>query len=748
MAKNITLKLSASNLGPHESLKSQLQIGSIGIGIYANNGSGKTFLSRAFRLATKKEYESTDSNKLLTLQQAEGDFKLDISNSEEPGQNKIYDFKLKRNSEPILNNNTGYIFRVFNDDYIKENLEVSKYRPNGEIEGYILGKKKIDLSKEKDELQSLKAKRAATKEEIKVHINSAFTDLNKLSIRKNTGEYQAINLNNLLSNEYTPSEDESFSNLLLKHNQLKSIPDDLKDIIPIDLIKPSNTLNEITSFLKEPFTKSKIAEEFKLGVKQKQEFIESGINLIDEDGNTCPFCEQTLQDSALKLIDQYVEYLNETEAKQIKKANDLFAQLKSERKDFGSTYKTGLKRISEFNKSKVYIPSIENNFLLEFHDISELDTDYQLIKTLLDKKKENISEIIQPSELQSSVQSIENWISVFNTSIENNNSIIKGFNKKKNNLNLERLDLNRRLCKSKFLELKKDNSERIKSIKGLNGNIDKLFEDITKKEQNEKVSKKEKVVESFKALLTKFFGDKYSFDEQTFCIKFRNQLLESNAGDVLSTGEKSMIAFCYFIAETHIEVSNENDYQKLFFVVDDPISSQDFHFVYATAQIIRTLDKIFDIDKRKLRFILMTHNLEFMSIITRNKIISQKYILTNGEIKSLSNELIMPYEEHLRDIYKVANGSANPSHTTPNSLRHIIETINRFTSPDMELADFCEEMDGYAENEFLFSLMHDGSHGGIRLQKAYTDSMIKSACEVVSNYVKANFGGQIKLIEK
>ncbi len=144
----------------------------------------------------------------------------------------------------------------------------------------------------------------------------------------------------------------------------------------------------------------------------------------------------------------------------------------------------------------------------------------------------------------------------------------------------------------------------------------------------------------------------------------------------------------------------------------------------------------------------MTHNLEFMSIITRNKIISQKYILSNGVIKSLGNELIMPYEEHLRDIYKVANGSDIPTHTTPNSLRHIIETINRFTSPDMELADFCEKMDGYAENEFLFALMHDGSHGGIRQQKAYTESMIKSACEVVSRYVETNFSGQIKLIEE
>jgi hypothetical protein len=42
--------------------------------------------------------------------------------------------------------------------------------------------------------------------------------------------------------------------------------------------------------------------------------------------------------------------------------------------------------------------------------------------------------------------------------------------------------------------------------------------------------------------------------------------------------------------------------------------------------------------------------------------------------------------------------------------------------------------------------MHDGSHGIIRLQKPYTDQMIKSACNVVSDYVLKDFSGQIKII--
>lgn len=56
MAKNISIEIVSTNLGPHEALNTKIQASSLEMGIYANNGSGKTFLSRAFRLSTKKNY--------------------------------------------------------------------------------------------------------------------------------------------------------------------------------------------------------------------------------------------------------------------------------------------------------------------------------------------------------------------------------------------------------------------------------------------------------------------------------------------------------------------------------------------------------------------------------------------------------------------------------------------------------------------------------------------------------------------
>ena len=52
-------------------------------------------------------------------------------------------------------------------------------------------------------------------------------------------------------------------------------------------------------------------------------------------------------------------------------------------------------------------------------------------------------------------------------------------------------------------------------------------------------------------------------------------------------------------------------------------------------------------------FLVLTHNIEFMSILIRNKIVDGRFILEKSNIKVLQKELIMPYEEHLRDVYYI-----------------------------------------------------------------------------------------------
>lgn len=746
MAKKITLNLKASNIGPHENLNANLNLGNLEFGVYANNGSGKTFLSRAFRLLSKKDLKIEDSNKLLTLGKTDGLFNLNITNSDEQGKIREIEFKISHNSIPFITKNTNdYIFRVFNNDFIEENLEVSKYKPNGEIEGYILGKEKIDISKEKEELIKIEKEFNLKESEIKNNLTKAIQKLDELSIRKNTTEYQNVNLQNLLNKKYFLSEKETFSDLITKHNQLKALPDNIPDIKKIEFPKKSEILDSIDSFLKESFSKSKIAEDFKNKIKNKQNFIESGLKIYNETKTSCPFCEQSMNIDALKLIDDYLKYFAESEALQIKKSNDLISLLFSKRKEFYDFVKLSITQQKDYLKHKNFIPSLLEKNSIEIAEVNTLDNAYSVIQEAIEKKRENIELVITTNEINESFEIIKNWEKKSLQSNQVNSLLILEFNDKKNNTNAEKLELNKRLCKAKFIELKENQEKNINELSKLNEISAKIKAEILLKEQKEKISKKEKIIETFKLLLTRFFGDKYTFDDTTFSIKFRTHLLKSNASDVLSNGEKSIVAFCYYIAETHKYIENQNDYEKLFFIIDDPISSQDFHFVYATSQLIRNLNKLFKISR--LRILLLTHNLEFMSILIRNKIVEQKYILSNGKLAKLGNELIMPYEQHLSDIYNIAIGNSMPIHTTQNSIRHILETINKFICPDIDLNDFCEKIDGFSDNEFLFSMMHDGSHGGIRLQKAFTEEMVISACSVVKNFIEKDFSGQIKIIQ-
>lgn len=478
----------------------------------------------------------------MTIGKSNGAFKLKITNALEPGVNRELEFTMTREEIPnITKNTTGYIFRVFNDDYIKENLEGLKYKPDGEIEGYILGKEKIDLSKEKAALEKQKSYVETKEKELKEKVLVAIKDLDDLSIRKNTTEYQNVNFNNLFNPTFGIPEGEKFADLINQHNQLKALPDNLPDLKTLSYLKKSITTKTISDFISESYTKSNIAEEFKTKIKGKQDFIEIGIKIIDYAKNDCPFCEQNLEENSLKLIDQYLEYLAETEAQQIKKANDLYSQLRSDRKEYNETYKLSKNLELEYIKNQKYIPSLSDTNLIELQDLRELDAQYRVIQDALEKKKEDIATAISNDDIKTAIENIESWVQSSNEKILSNTAILKSFNDKKNNISSEKLELNKRLCRARFNELKIQQSQEIQEIINCNSELKDLQDEILQKEQNEKISKKQKVVETFVQLLTKFFGDKYSFDDTTFCLKFKDHLLESNAGDVLSNGEKVLL---------------------------------------------------------------------------------------------------------------------------------------------------------------------------------------------------------------
>lgn len=81
----------------------------------------------------------------------------------------------------------------------------------------------------------------------------------------------------------------------------------------------------------------------------------------------------------------------------------------------------------------------------------------------------------------------------------------------------------------------------------------------------------------------------------------------------LSDGERSLIAFCYFIAQMEDELKGE-DAKKLVIYIDDPISSLDSSHIFFMFSLI---DKKIVEPKKYAQIFISTHNLDFLKYLKR-----------------------------------------------------------------------------------------------------------------------------------
>ena len=328
----------------------------------------------------------------------------------------------------------------------------------------------------------------------------------------------------------------------------------------------------------------------------------------------------------------------------------------------------------------------------------------------------------------------------------NNRSIIDAANRTKNSTKAERLNLRRKLCKAKFLECSSALKDSFGKQELKMKELQELRKSIREKEEQCKISKKEKVYSTLTAALDLFFNGKYTIDKDTFQIRFLGNTIGQQASHILSDGEKSIVAYCYYLATTHLLIERESDYDKLFFIIDDPISSMDFHYVYVVAQSIRDIKSTFNITTHE-RIWVFTHNLEFFSIVTRNHILNTAYSLKPGKIETINAKLLMPYESHLSDIVKISRKEIAPNHTTANSIRHVLETICKFEFPDKGIESYIAENPILSNDACIFSICQDLSHGGIRTQPPYTEDVLIHACDTVVAFMTEKYSGQIDAIK-
>ena len=376
----------------------------------------------------------------------------------------------------------------------------------------------------------------------------------------------------------------------------------------------------------------------------------------------------------------------------------------------------------------------------------EFTATIQAIVDDLENKKSDISKVIGVESVTSCRQSVETASSVISQAINS----MQMLDELRRNASSEKRSIRKRLCVETLNDLYVSNSEDIGKLLAVRSKYSELNKEIKRLKNAARTLKKELVADLCEKLIHEFFGDKYLFDKDSFALTYRDKVLSNDTDRFLSDGEKSVIAFCLFVAKSVELLSDEDEVQKLFFVIDDPISSLDYQHVYMLAEIIRNLDGYVRIpDRRFLRYLILTHNFEFFNVLVSNRIASNYLRLADGEFSRMKGAVMLPANEHLVAVYKVAKSLRQPDYSLGNSVRQVIETLWHFERPDaLSLLDYIQGIPVLSGNVFINVFCNDQSHGRYRLDIPVKDSDKIRACEVLIDYICENYPGQVAFIEK
>ena len=199
----------------------------------------------------------------------------------------------------------------------------------------------------------------------------------------------------------------------------------------------------------------------------------------------------------------------------------------------------------------------------------------------------------------------------------------------------------------------------------------------------------------------------------------------------LSEGEKSLIAFAYYI--TRLESLSTEEKSKTILFIDDPVSSLDENNIFYIYNLIFCL-----LEKKEfLQYFLSTHNLDFLKYTNRfsnkkdyyliEKIKEAENIPSKSYIKKLPNHLSNKVTEFVflfEQIYRVATEDEDENNFSvfynfPNNGRKFIETLLYFKYPDYNTKNNDKIINYFGgENApFIQRINNEYSHGEDRFDR-------------------------------
>lgn len=607
-----------------------------------------------------------------------------------------YDVRVFQGFDSVVNSNDELNAVVLGEENVEIDNKIANIKSKIEgINANIKDKEKLVDEKNSDEnnlYSKMKAAEIKFKElddEIENFYSKKASKIKKhepriASVSYNKNDFKTdIEIANLLSNE-----DQNKYNEILRY--------DIKNAKKIDFenVSFTNELNKVNELLTTSVQEATKIQRLD-NSDEKREFAKKGLK-IHKEGEVCSFCGNLISHECFYELKQYFS------GEDIKKfGNQLHEEEKILNQNRENINKINLDSENFYVQYYEEVINLEKSFFKLKKEILEF---YEKLIEAISNKQRKLFEPMEQLNLKAP-DSLEKILNDYNELCDlNNNTSLKEQKEDAGNklrLHMVKNSLSEFNHTEKLVELnrlefdfeasKRDFDAAKQEIENLNTEKTNLNQEILELKASSK--NEEKLATEINKLLGIYvnFNLFHCKDGQNGCYRIQNKHTgESRDVKQLSTGEKNIIAFLYFLEKLE-ELDSNLSTKKKIIIFDDPMNSNDINMQYI---IINELNKLIEkVNKNDSieKLIIMTHNHHFYINLAgfpkkRYDDCQHLRFVSNGintsvlTIANKNEDFKSSYDslwQDLRFVYRSKDGSAG---LLCNIARRIIDSFINFNS--------------------------------------------------------------------
>jgi wobble nucleotide-excising tRNase len=642
--------------------------------LYGRNYSGKTTLSRIFRALETGRNPLNYTSASFTVYGDKGDV----------------------TQAGIATH--GYDIRVYNRDFVSDNLSFLVNQASGEIKTFaIVGEKnkeiedaiatieaelgsvetkaglRFELEQKRKERDRSKSNHKTASDSLEEKLRSHANDKIKKNREYGNSLYNIESIKKDIAStkkaDFTPPsvelQDSKLS--LLRQEALSDITESISVSLKIESIK--KIAEDLLSLV---ITPTKPIQEL-LNDSVLQLWVKQGIPLHREKRNSCAFCRQDLPHDIWQMLDSHFS----------KESSDLESSIESCLTSITSEI-AAIPRFVTLTGGRFYS---EEKIAFELRKKTLDETlavykeDLEALQAALETRKGSLFKAVPMPALCHDSVAIQKHADAINALIAQSNARTETLEKDKGAAReaLRLTDV------ASFINTINYDSEltRIAGLKEeaelANTAFTAAEKEITKRETNVtqlqgQQRDERKGAEKVNSLLNHFFGHdgiklEAKDNAEKTAVKFE-VTRDGKSAYNLSEGECSLIAFCYFIAKLE---EPDSKGKELIIYIDDPISSLDGNHIFFMFSLIESLiaKPVKNSDGsnayRYNQLIISTHNLDFLKYLKRLSIPRKKIPTGDGKTKSV---------EDIEHFMVERNGTSSNIMLMPDYLKNYITEFN------------------------------------------------------------------------